>query len=223
MKKLVVVLSVIFTLFVTFSLQAQIKVGVGGGLNFSSVNIDYEEVEPTTQTNFVFGGLLELPVYKNVSLQLYPSYIRKGADFKLQGNPLDWIFELNYVELPLLLKVNFGSNYPYLCAGPAVGYLLDAELRTEVDGIKFTGDLKDLTEEFDYGVSFGAGFEKSLGFGNFFFEARYTLGLNNNQKGGTFKLTGGSISESMEWEKERDDYKNNGLQVLAGIKIPLRF
>jgi len=223
MKKLTVILAVIFTLSVTFTLQAQIKFGAGGGLNFSSVKIDFEEIETKSQTNFVIGGVLELPVYKNLSLQFQPSYIRKGADFKLAGNPLDWIFELNYVEIPILLKMNFGNKYPYLFAGPAVGYLLDAELKTELDGIKFTGDLKDITEKFDYGVSFGAGFEKSLGFGNFFFEARYTLGLSNNQKGGTFEMTGGPVSETMEWDKSQNDYKNNGLQVLAGIKIPLTF
>ncbi len=223
MKKLVIVLAVIFTLFVAFNLQAQVKVGVAGGLNFSSVNIDFEEVKPTAQTNFVIGGVLELPVYKNLTFQLQPSYTRKGADFELQGNPLTWVFEINYIELPLLFKVNFGRNYPYLYAGPTVGYLLNAELRTEVDGIEFSGDAKDVTEEFDYGICLGVGFEKSIGFGNIFFEARYTHGLSNSMKGGTFELIGGPISEPMVWEKERDDYKNNGLQVLAGIKIPLGF
>jgi hypothetical protein len=224
MKKLVVLLAAIFTLTIVFSLQAQVKFGVVGGLNFSTVKIENEEADPSTQTNFVIGGMLELPVYKNLTIQLQPSYIRKGADFKVKGNSLDWIFEENYIELPVHFKINFGSDYPYLFVGPTVGYLLDAELRTELDGIKFSGDVKEITEEFDYGISFGAGFEKSLGCGNIFFEARYTMGLSNNQKGGVIELIGGSITDSsLEWEKGRDDYKNNGLQVLAGIKIPLAF
>jgi len=36
-------------------------------------------------------------------------------------------------------------------------------------------------------------------------------------------MAGGAIKETIEWEKDRDNYKNNGLQVLAGIKIPLGF
>jgi hypothetical protein len=223
MKKLFVLLAGILTLTFAFSLQAQVKFGVAGGLNFSTVKIENEEVDPSAQTNFVIGGMLELPIYKNLTIQLQPSYIRKGADFKVKGNSLDWVVEGNYVELPVHLKINFGSDYPYLFAGPTVGYLLNTEIRTEVDGIKFTGDVKEITEDFDYGLSFGAGFEKSLGFGNLFFEARYTMGLSNNQKGGLIELTGGSITSPLEWEKGQDDYKNNGLQVLAGIKIPLAF
>ena len=224
MKKLFVLLAGILTLTVAFSLQAQVKIGIGGGLNFSTVKIENEEVDPSAQTNFVISGIMELPVYKNLTIQLQPSYIRKGADFKVTGNSLDWVVDGNYIELPVHLKLNFGTDFPYLFAGPTVGYLLDAEIRTELDGIKFAGDVKEITEEFDYGVSFGVGIEKPLGFGNVFFEASYTLGVSNNQKGGVIELVGGSITDSsLEWEKGRDDYKNNGLQVLAGIKIPLLF
>ena len=223
MKKSILSLALLFTLILAVNLQAQIKIGVVGGLNFSSVDIETDGITQSSNTNFGIGGIIELPVYKMFTIQLEPCYLRKGTDFKEEGNPLDFVFETNYIELPVLVKVNFGIDYPYLFAGPTVGYLLTSELRTELDGIQFTGDLKDVTEQFDYGISFGTGFEKSLGFGNLFFEARYTLGLYNCQKGGSFEMKGGPVSETLEWEKDRDEYKNNGLQVMAGVKIPLKF
>ena len=59
--------------------------------------------------------------------------------------------------------------------------------------ITFKGDLKEVTESLDFGLGFGAGVSYPFSTAAIFVEGRYTLGLVNMQKGGTFELTAGPI------------------------------
>ena len=84
-------------------------------------------------------------------------------------------FEINYVQLPVLLRVNIGSKSKsgvivYGIGGPA----LDVKINDDVTGI----DLDDAFESVDVEMIAGAGIELS----RFIIEGRYTWGLRQVNK-----------------------------------------
>ncbi len=63
-----------------------------------------------------------------------------------------------------------------------------------------------MTEDLDFGLGFGAGLRYPISTVSIFVEGRYTLGLVNMQKGGTFEISAGLIVEKITWDKEVDAY-----------------
>jgi outer membrane protein with beta-barrel domain len=96
--------------------------------------------------------------------------VKKSQD--TAGNETD----LHYLEIPILMRINFGSANReraagYIIAGPA----FDVKLKAELNGI----DIADQYEGLDLGVIAGAGVEIT----RFLVEARYNWGLRNVVKG----------------------------------------
>jgi hypothetical protein len=84
---------------------------------------------------------------------------------------------LHYLEIPVLLRVNAGSNslngiLGYFIVGPA----FDIKLRTEINGVK---DDSDRFEDFDIGIVVGGGVEIT----RFIIEGRGNWGLRRVNKG----------------------------------------
>ena len=103
----------------------------------------------------------------DVGIQGEVMYARKNVPDQL-GRDLD----LYYLEIPIMLRLNFGSSNRervagYIIAGPA----FDVNLKSELQGI----EIKDLYEDLDIGVIGGAGVEIT----RFLIEARYNWGLRN--------------------------------------------
>jgi len=90
---------------------------------------------------------------------------------------------------------------PYAMAGPSIGLLTNAKLKVKDGGEQ---DEKDNTNFFDFGVGFGGGVEHPRGNMTFFAEIRYVLGLTNINK-----------------ESDESTVKNRGLQIVAGVTIPI--
>ena len=105
-------------------------------------------------------------------------------------------FEINYVQLPVLLRVNIGSKSKggvsvYGIGGPA----LDIKINDDVTGI----DLDDAFESVDVEIIAGAGIELS----RFIIEGRYTWGLRQVNK---------QFSEV-------DEIKTRAAAILFGIRF----
>jgi len=81
--------------------------------------------------------------------------------------------------------------------------------------------LKEVTETFDLGLTFGGGIQMSVGFGILFLEGRYSYGLINQMKSGTTTVSSNGIQFDLTLDKEEDKYTNRGFQLFAGISIPL--
>jgi hypothetical protein len=60
-----------------------------------------------------------------------------------------------------------------------------------------------------------------LGRSAIFLEARYFFGLTDNIKGGTFEIAAGPLIDNLTWNKETDELKNRGFQIMAGITYAL--
>lgn len=180
MKKILVL--AVFTVLGFTNVNAQeIKFGVKGGLNFSTVsgdnteNIDYV-------TSYHFGVVSEIPLSEKFSFQPEVLYSRQGYSFNND------VVALNYLNIPLMAKyyVTKGLSVE---AGPQIGFLLSAKNEKI--------DVKDAFKTVDFGVNFGVGYklENGLNFG-----ARYNLGLTDindvdnssgKNKNGVFQISVG--------------------------------
>lgn len=224
MKKLTILtLLVLMLLLVSFA-NAQNRIGIIGGLNVATIDADFDaaETDIASRTLFGVGGVLDIQLGENVFLHLEPMYLQKGALATDLDDDIEFPITSSFLELPLFVKVEFGNSIkPYVMAGPSIGYLLSSDIEGKFSGFIFTGDLKDVTESIDFGIEFGAGFSYPVGSASLFLEGRYSMGLSNLQKGGSFDLSVGPVSETITWDKDQDAYETRGFQVMAGVTFPL--
>jgi len=203
---------------------AQHRIGVVGGMNFADaeVEIERQSASVSSRTLFGLGGVVDVRLSKNFGLHLEPMYLQKGGASKDIQPGVEFRLKSSYVELPVFFKAEFGKQLrPYLMAGPSVAFLLQADLEAELGGIVFKGDVKDATENLDFAAAFGAGVSYPLGRSAIFLEGRYSLGLTDNIKGGTFEIAAGPLVEELTWVKETDKLKNRGFQIMAGVTYAL--
>lgn len=159
--------------------------GVKGGVNFS--NLYTEDVDDNNVlTSFNAGFYAKLPITESVAIQPEFLYSRKGAELVYdnafaQGTAK---FKLNYIEVPVLLKVNIIKNFN-IHAGPYFAYLIDAQVTNESSNANFDFEQNydnDDFNKFDAGLSAGFGFDfDNLGIG-----FRYNYGLTTVGKERTF-------------------------------------
>jgi len=139
--------------------QRNVQFGLKGGLNYTNLYID-EAAEEDAQLGFHIGAAAEIPFSKFTSIQPEVHYSTKGvsseynlADF---GGSAD--FNINYVDIPVLLKINLLGNIFDVHAGPYAGYLVNANITSEGDlgsvGINLD---EDDFNRWDYGLAAGFG------------------------------------------------------------------
>ena len=184
------------------------QIGVKGGVNFS--NMYTEDVDDNNVlTSFNAGFYASIPLTDFIAIQPEFLYSRKGAELEY-----DNVFatgkakyKLNYIEVPVLVKVNIGKNFN-VHAGPYFAYLIDAQVTNETDGGTF--DFEDNFDnddfnKFDVGLSAGLGFDfESIGIG-----ARYNYGLSTV---GKERSVGGSTYTF-------PDGKNSNISVYLALKL----
>lgn len=153
------------------------KFGIKGGLNFSNMYIDNVGDEKM-KLGWHAGFFGKFPLTRGVSLQPELLYSSKGTKLNYTA-PLigagEYRFNLNYVELPVLLAFNLGENF-HINLGPYVAYLAHADI-TEIENDGTVDELLELDEKdfkrWDFGAAAGIGFDVE----KFTIGARYTLGL----------------------------------------------
>lgn len=152
--------------------------GIKGGVNFS--NLYTEDVEDNNMlTSFNAGVYASLPITSFLSIQPEVLYSRKGAELVYDNAFAEGTtkFQLNYIEVPVLLKINLTENLN-IHAGPYFAYLIDAQVKNNSDGGVFDFEESydnDDFNKFDMGLSGGIGFD----FDSFGIGARYNYGLTN--------------------------------------------
>ena len=177
----------------------QNAIGVKFGGNLATWNGDEEILggDPGSNLGFLFGGVFEINISDLISIQPELLYLQKGIKDETSFNdpiqgPLSSKSKitLNYIELPILLKLKFGdtqgTNF-FFTAGPSFGYAANGkslfEFETVIDGETIEDDIEfDDEDEFsrlELSASLGAGVSFSVGPGKLFFETRYLLGVTN--------------------------------------------
>ncbi len=225
MKRLITSLVYLFLLAVVLPVSAQkFYAGMIGGVNFADLSMkdEYGHGEETSRsTLFGIGGVFGLGLNQQFYIELEPMYLQKGGVLNQRGADPDIEFETSFIEVPLFLKVFFSDEVrPFLMGGPTVGILLTSEASGNIEGMKFTGDLKDVTRGIDIGFMVGAGMNFPLGKINGFIDGRYEFGLTDLNKGGTVKYKVGGLTQVGEINEQAES-RTRGLQFMAGITVPL--
>ena len=209
MKEMGLFLFVLLTLCMVLPANAQVNLGVLGGLNLANINVDppMEGIELSNRIVFVVGGVLDYRLSKYFTLRLEPMYLQKGVKFETDEAPggVDYEFKSAYLEIPLMITYTFVIQKikPYLIAGPTIGFCLSAKKDISWDSEHRDVDIKEGTESIDFGLGLGAGLNVPIGSNSIFLEARYVFGLTN-------------VNE----EPSDPEVKNKGIQIFAGLTFP---
>ena len=208
--------------FLSSTLLAQFELGVSGGINMASFNVEDDEDEVTSRTLWNIGAVVEYKLNKQFSIKSEPMFIKKGGILEQSIEDPDLIFDQSYLEVPIQLKFSLGEkNNVFLIAGPSIGITLSSDLEADVDGIIFKADLKELTEALDLGLGIGGGFSLNIYPGTLFIQGKYTIGLTNLAKNGTFTAKAGHLELEAALDEEESKYKSRGFQISAGFTIPI--
>jgi len=156
MKKLFVL--ALFTIG-AFSAQAQVKLGIKGGVNFADLDGTFNT---SMRTGFHAGAVLEIKAFQNFAIQPELLYSMQGAKVSDVFNASK-DYNFSYVTVPVLAKFYLITDVLSIEAGPQFAFLVDDNLENTIK-----------TESFDFGAVGGAG----LNIGKHLFaQAHYVVGL----------------------------------------------
>lgn len=198
-------------IFTSTTCISQHKIGIQGGLNLSKLNGDVEaNTKYTSKPGLNVGAYFDFDLSKNIYLSLQPSFSQEGTKIthKLEDvyEPIDSIkIKLNYLSLPVLLKVTSSNEKFYALAGLETAKLLSSSQQAKEKASK---PLETKIEPWNFSIQFGAGIRIPLGISTLIFEARYSQGLNN--------ITEESIVDDL-----LPRVKSSSIKFLTGLEIPI--
>lgn len=176
MKKVTGLLLIVLMAIIAVPASAQLKFGVKGGLNISSVHFSSDLLKADNVTGFQIGPMIETTIpLIGVGLDAAILYSQKGMDMK-SGTGTSTSVKTDYIDVPVNFKWKFGLPIvkAYLSAGPYVGFRVGGDKFWDVPG-NVIGQVK--AKNFSAGLNFGAGVELirhlQVGF-------NYGLGLTDN-------------------------------------------
>jgi hypothetical protein len=120
--------------FGAFALTAQAQstttFGVLGGVDFASFNGSDADLSSVgfnkgSSTGFIGGFFADIPAGKSLIVEPELLYVNKGATYSLNvtGASGDLSLNLDYVEIPVLLRYNFKpEGGPYVLIGPDIAF-----------------------------------------------------------------------------------------------------
>ena len=217
-----------FTFSVVASTQAQVLMGARGGATLSKTTGNGFIENFTGNLDYIVSGngaiFVEIPLAGGLSFRPELGFVQSGAGAKLGTSfgllgvdmPIGGTVRQRntYVQAPLLLKYEFGSENtvkPYLIAGPTLGYLVDAKVVSRANLLVFrTAPVKvnigtEIFNRFEVGGAIGGGLAFDLGAGKLFVEGRYERGFTRVYDTPIVQLP----------------VHNQSFSVLAGFAIPL--
>lgn len=187
MKKTVALVLIALAALITVPVKAQVKFGIKGGVNISTVHFNKEIVSKGNMTGFQIGPMIEARIpLVGIGFDAAVLYSQKGLGIGSEDIKTD------YLDVPVNLKWKFGLPVVkgFLTAGPYVGF--------RVGGDKIWKVLNDQIEAktFSAGLNFGAGIEliSHLQVG-----VNYGLGLTDNYSIKKADLTNGGNGKNRGW------------------------
>lgn len=168
-------------LLIASTAQAQMSVGLRGGLSYAELAGDQISTDP--KTGFVAGAYVGIKISGNWVVMPEASYVQKGAKVEgfeeATGEPLTVTTDIDYVELLVPVGINLAveseSVQPRLYAGPTLGFALRCKI--DPDTGETPSDCKDSVKSTDFGLVFGIGVELGSGPGAFLADLRYDYGI----------------------------------------------
>ncbi len=192
---------VIAVLFVLVSLsafsQAQVAIGIKGGLNFANIDASSLSSAYNSRTGYHAGAFVLVKLTK-IGIQPEILFSKQGTSVSLNGQNLNANFD--YVNIPVIVKLYTiaGIN---LQLGPQIGFIASANQDRIVNNVVQNVDVKSLLKSTDFSLALGLGWDAPFGLT---FDGRYNLGLSDNNNDPS--ATSGSI-------------KNQVFQFSVGYKL----
>ncbi|HAR74053.1 MAG TPA: hypothetical protein DCR77_11680 [Flavobacteriaceae bacterium] len=157
--------------------NAQIDLGVKGGLNFPTLSGDSREIignQTKFRTDFYVGGYANYKVTDQISFQPELLYSKQGAGLKVTDNSKGKMITHN-INIPLMgrYEIMDGLNVEF---GPQLGFLVSAQEKYELGKEKTKFNRTDRFKTFDFGLNFGAAYKVT---DELEINARFTKGLSN--------------------------------------------
>ncbi len=180
--------------------------GVKGGFNMSNL---YGSGDDVNDNNILYGfnaGVYAtLPISDFVAIQPEVLFTTKGAKLEYSGLvDGDAKFKLNYIEVPLLVRVNITKNFN-IHAGGYASYLVSSKVKGDGD-ISFDQEIdRDDLNKFDAGIAAGVGVD----FDPISIGVRYNYGLTTVGKERTVAGTTYTVP----------DAKNSNLSIYLSYKL----
>ncbi len=198
-------ISVVFLLVLGFTTTSNAQVndsspqfGIKGGANFS--NLYTEDVDDTNVlTSFNAGIYTTFPITDFIAIQPEFLFSQKGSELVYNNAFASGTakFKLNYIEVPVLLKINLAKNFN-VHAGPYFAYLVDAQITNETDGGSFDFENNydnDDFNKFDAGLAAGIGIDlDKVGIGLRYNYGLATVGKERTVAGQTYTIPDGKNS-----------------------------
>lgn len=181
-----------------FSLKANAQIpqfGAKVGLNLSTVygnNIAVSFPNNEVKPGLVVGTYMTYDLVPLLSIQpevLFSMKGTKGSSTTVFPIGMSYNYEqtFNYLEVPLLLKVNLplGPAVPFktsVYAGPDFAFNVASSDKITAGGTSYTVDTRNITESFNFNVAVGAGAGFNVGPTTLGLELRYTFGTGSLTK-----------------------------------------
>jgi outer membrane protein with beta-barrel domain len=213
-KRVVVFIS--FGLFAVLNLASAqtITAGVIGGADFASQLHPGEAIDRLTGTSTLFtaekpgfeaGGFVTTPITKHLALQPEVLFVQKGVKLDQTDNVTTVTIKVNYVEVPLLLRIGrttgTESSGGFVLVGPSVGIRSSVSAQTDFGGTSRPLNVDAVYRQLDLGLVLASGVEIH----RFVIEVRYTVGVSD-------------IVDAKSYP-HRDSIKNRVLALMAGFKF----
>lgn len=183
-------------------------VGIKGGVNLSTLSID-DNNDKNMKLGFHVGVFNKIAITESFAVQPELLYSLQGLKVEYDGiADGETNFNLNYINLPVKLVFNLSEDFEFQF-GPYVGYLIDANLKTDADvlGIFEINSEDDVDRKnfnsIDYGLTAGLGFDLDP----LIISINYNLGLSQVAKDDEFSYN------------MLGDAKNRVIQVSVGLKF----
>lgn len=184
-------------------LAAQASVGVLGGFVSSNVSVSGTNgtLSSTSRSGFAAGISIDGRLAHDVYLGPEALYVEKGFEEHVGGET--GTFGLNYIEVPVLLKLAVGDRPTkfFVLGGPDIAFKVSCSQSLSGDvesNVGCSNSTNNNIRTADVGLMFGAGVMVDA----LSIQARYDLGLTNvyNNDNGY-------------------SYKNHALLILAGLRV----
>lgn len=198
----------LLAMFIPPQAAARIDFGLGikGGLCASNVSWSLDNGSGGPFRRPTFGILAVFNLGSTFAIQPELDYVTTGFSWWIILPPEIAKYEdtLKYLQIPVLFKARLipgGRIVPVVFAGPALGILLSAPVRTyDVNGsLVFERNARDIYRSVDLGAAFGVGAEILVGQIKLIVDVRYYQGLTDVYESPDFAV------------------KNAGLMITGGI------
>ena len=194
--RIIAVIAVVCTALLTVAQQRdpnfdkELSIGVKGGVTIPNVAFS-PSVQQNTWLGYTTGVALRYTEEKIFGLIVEANFTQRGWDEKFEYEPYNYRRTFNYVEIPFMTHIYFGSKkfHAFVNLGPQLGIMIDDTYNANFDvanppAFSDPNKIKEayalpVKNIFDYGITGGLGVELRLGRHIIGLEGRYYFGLGD--------------------------------------------